>query len=77
LYDYFLNVETITSPRRKARIKADALKEINPMKMNPLLLMSSPRLTSSRDRTKQIVVSKAIVMFVFFITFVFFVCVVV
>jgi hypothetical protein len=57
----------INSPRRKARIKADALKEIKPIKMNPLLLISSPRLTSSRDRTKQIEVSKAILMFVFFI----------
>jgi hypothetical protein len=59
----------INSPRRKARIKADALKEINPIKMNALLLISSPRFISTRDRTKQIVLSKAILMFVFFIVF--------
>jgi len=59
----------INSPRRKARIKADALNEIRPIKMNPLLLISSPIFISSRDRTKQIVLSKAIVMLVFFIVF--------
>jgi hypothetical protein len=68
---YFLKVETIASPRRKARIKADALKDNRPIKMNPLLLISSPRLTSSRERGKQTIVSKAILMFVFFIVFVF------
>jgi hypothetical protein len=75
--DYFLNVETTLSPKRKASIITDALKEIKPMKINPLFDISSPRLTSNKERMKQIVVSKAIVMLVFFIVFVFFVCVVV
>ena len=66
---YFLKVETITSPKRKARIKADAHKEINPIKMNPLFDISSPILISNKERMKQIVVSKAILMFVFFIVF--------
>ena len=71
---YFLNVETITSPRRKARINVDALKEIKPIKMNPLLDVSSPMFIRTRERRKQMLVSKAILMFVFFITFVFVFC---
>jgi hypothetical protein len=69
-FDYFLNVETITSPRRKARMNVDALKEINPIKTIPLLLISSPRFIRTRERRKQMLVSKAILMLVFFIVFV-------
>jgi hypothetical protein len=60
----------IASPKRKPRMKADALKEIKPIKMNPLLLISSPRFISTRERRKQMLVSKAILMFVFFIVFI-------
>lgn len=62
-----MNVETTLSPKRKARMKADALKESKPMKTIPLLLISSPRLIRTRERTKQIELSKAIVMLVCFI----------
>jgi hypothetical protein len=65
--DYFLNVETTFSPRRKARMKADAHKESKPINTTPLLLMSSPTLIRRRERMKQIEVSKAIVMLAFFI----------
>jgi hypothetical protein len=67
---YFLNVETTFSPRRKARINVDALKEIKPIKMIPLLDVSSPMFIRTRERRKQILVSNAILMFVCFIVFV-------
>ncbi len=57
----------INSATTKARMNVDALRESNPIKTIPLLLISSPRFISTRERTKQIVVSKAILMFVFFI----------
>jgi hypothetical protein len=66
---YFLKVETITSPRRKARMNVDALKEINPINTIPLFDISSPRLIRTRERRKQMLVSKAILMLVFFIVF--------
>jgi hypothetical protein len=72
--DYFLNVETTFSPTIKARMKADALKEINPINTIPLFGISSPILIRTRERRKQIEVSKAIVMFVFFMLFVFCLC---
>ena len=55
-------------------MKADALKEIRPIKMNPLFDISSPIFIRTRERRKQILVSKAILMFVFFITFVCLFC---
>jgi hypothetical protein len=65
--DYFLKVETIFSPRRNPRIIVDALKDNKPINITPLLGILSPMFIRNRERTKQIELSKAIVLVVFFI----------
>lgn len=57
----------INSATTKARMNVDALKEINPINTIPLFGISSPILIRTRERRKQMLVSKAIVMLVCFI----------